>query len=103
MNTDKVLALAREAGIGWGEGEGLGGMPEFLTTFAALIQREMEAENAELRKGIHAVAELIESSHGVTGLHLNGDVAPWDELLTGGRFEAWLIDFDTAINSARNK
>lgn len=31
--------------------------------------------------------ELISESHGVAGLHLNGDVAPWDELLPGGRFE----------------
>ena len=33
---------------------------------------------------------LIEESDGVTGLHLNGDVAPWDELLDGGRFEEWM-------------
>lgn len=37
-----------------------------------------------------AVSALIRDSHGVAGLHRNGDVAPWDELLPGGRFEEWL-------------
>lgn len=31
--------------------------------------------------------DLISESEGVAGLHLNGDIAPWDELLPGGRFE----------------
>jgi hypothetical protein len=30
---------------------------------------------------------LVSESEGVSGLHLNGDVASWDELLPGGRFE----------------
>ena len=30
---------------------------------------------------------LVSESDGVSGLHLNGDVASWDELLPGGRFE----------------
>lgn len=38
--------------------------------------------------------ELIESSEGVTGLHRNGDVAPWDSLTEGGAFESWLGSFD---------
>ena len=33
---------------------------------------------------------LINDSTGVYGLHLNGDPAEWDDLLTGGRFEEWL-------------
>lgn len=33
---------------------------------------------------------LISESDGVYGLHRNGDIAPWDELLAGGRFEDWL-------------
>lgn len=51
----------------------------------------------ELEKGIDSVLSLINESYGVDGLHLNGDVAVWDELRTGGRFEEWLIDFDAAI------
>ena len=48
------------------------------------------------RKGLKAVRMLIEESRGVDGLHLNGDVAPWDELLAGGQFEHWLFDFSAA-------
>lgn len=33
------------------------------------------------------IEDLIGESRGVYGLHLNGDVAPWDELEPGGRFE----------------
>ena len=33
------------------------------------------------------VQDLINESEGVAGFHLNGDVAPWGELLSGGRFE----------------
>ena len=59
---------------------------------AALI-----AENEALRKGLDAVVALINESHGVSGLHLNGNIAPWEELRTGGRFDDWLSDFDAAI------
>lgn len=55
--------------------------------------REIE----ELRKGISAALALIEESYGVSGLHLNGDVASWTELRTGGRYEDWLFDFDQAV------
>lgn len=51
--------------------------------------------------GIAAVADLIDNSTGVKGLHLNGDIAPWDELRSGGRFESWLVDFDEALEWAR--
>ena len=64
----------------------------------------LEAENAKLRekverleKGISAVESLINDSHGVYGLHLNGDLAPWASLRTGGQFEEWLLDFDEAL------
>jgi hypothetical protein len=49
-----------------------------------------------LEAGIKAVAELINDSQGVYGLHLNGDPSPWDELLQGGIFEEWLVDFSKA-------
>lgn len=63
MNTDKVLELARKAG-------GVKLSLEFetwkitepgLLRFAALIQREMEAENAELRKDAERL-DFMESS-----------------------------------------
>ena len=57
---------------------------------------EAREEVRVLRLGLDAVAELIDESQGVTGLHRNGDIAPWAELRTGGRYEAWLADFDAA-------
>ena len=60
---------------------------------------EALAECERMRKGLKAVENLISESHGVTGLHLNGDEAPWDELRTGGRFESWLFDFDQALST----
>jgi len=66
------------------------------------LARTLERELAVARKGLEAVASLIDKSHGVDGLHLNGDLAPWDELRTGGRFEEWLVAFDDALNAARS-
>lgn len=51
----------------------------------------------ELEEGIRSVSELITNSHGVQGLHLNGDMTPWKELLEGGRFEPWLLSFSRAM------
>ena len=62
-----------------------------------------EAQKDKLSKGLFAVESLMNESCGVYGLHLNGDVAPWDELRTGGLFEDWLIEFDKAINTATVK
>jgi len=53
----------------------------------------------KLCDGLKAVEALINESHGVNGLHLNGDVAPWATLRMGGRFEEWLGDFDNALNT----
>ena len=63
---------------------------------------QLERELAVSRKGLEAVESLINESHGVGGLHLNGDFAPWSELRTGGRFEEWLVAFDDALNAARS-
>lgn len=51
----------------------------------------------ELQFGLSEVEKLMDESHGVAGLHLNGDVAPWSELRSGGRFETWLLGFDEAL------
>ena len=64
--------------------------------------RTMERELAVARNGLEAVESLINESHGVGGLHLNGDFAPWGEIRTGGRFEEWLVAFDDALNAARS-
>ena len=62
--------------------------------------RQIEAENERLRAGIKAVENLIGDSHGVYGLHLNGDLSPWDELLAGGHYEGWLFDFSAALEQS---
>ncbi len=56
---------------------------------------------AKLVRGINAAADLMDNSSGVDGLHLNGDIAPWGELRTGGKFEEWLVAFDEALEWAR--
>lgn len=40
----------------------------------------------------------MDESYGVDGLHKNGDIAAWDELEQGGRFEDWLYAFNRAEN-----
>lgn len=59
----------------------------------------LQASNERMEAALNAVADLINDSHGVAGLHLNGDVAPWDELRTGGPYEEWLVAFDTALST----
>lgn len=36
---------------------------------------------------------LIEDSIGVAGLHKNGDLALWHDLVRGGQFEDWLTSY----------
>ena len=55
----------------------------------------------ELAYGIEAIRALIDDSEGVAGLHLNGDLAPWSELQSGGRFEEWLQPFNDAESAAQ--
>lgn len=50
---------------------------------------ESSMENFDMLKG--SVHDLVDSSEGVAGLHLNGDVAPWGDLMEGGDYETWLL------------
>ena len=56
----------------------------------------------KLVEGLLAVEELINESGGVFGLHLNGDPSPWEQLISGGRFEDWLCKFDDALEIVRS-
>lgn len=70
----------------------------------ARLRAEVDALRVDAeryRKGLVAAEYLMNNSSGVYGMHLNGDCSPWDELRTGGMFEAWLLDFDAAIDAAR--
>lgn len=59
------------------------------------VAQAMEIER--LRKGLSEVEFLIKESAGVYGLHLNGELSPWGSLRTGGEYEAWLVNFDNAL------
>jgi len=50
---------------------------------------------------IDAVFELMRVSRGVDGLHLNGDIALWTDLLRGGRFEEWLEPLELLGDAVR--
>jgi len=62
----------------------------------------LKARVAELEKAVTAVDELICHSSGVSGLHLNGEMAPWGDLLEGGHYDSWLIDFSAALKEPSN-
>ena len=56
----------------------------------ATLREQVEKLTAALklaRDALGEVQDLIGESHGVYGLHLNGDESPWGELEQGGRFE----------------
>jgi len=57
---------------------------------------ELNKINAQLIRGIEAVRALINESYGVVGLHMNGDIATWDELQETGHYEEWLYEFNLA-------
>ena len=56
----------------------------------AFLREQVEKLTAALklsREALGEVQDLIGESHGVYGLHLNGDESPWGDLEQGGRFE----------------
>lgn len=56
--------------------------------------KKNESRLEKFVNGLQAVADLMGESEGVSGLHRNGDLANWDELLTG----PWLADYHEAMN-----
>jgi hypothetical protein len=69
----------------------------------AEILKLSQADRDVMRAGLLAIESLIHESTGVAGLHLNGDLAPWNELRTGGRFEDWLEPLDRALKLCQPK
>lgn len=62
--------------------------------------REVAELKRVLRRASDGFYELTAESRGVDGLHRNGDLATWTELLPGGRMEewtAWLGEIESAI------
>lgn len=71
---------------------------------AALVEVVSLRERVRvLESGQQAVISLMDSSDGVSGLHLNGDVATWGELCRGGEYEAWLGAFSDSILAGGGK
>lgn len=50
----------------------------------------------KLAKGLREVEALMGESEGVSGYHKNGNVAPWEEIRSSGRFNC-LSEFDEAL------
>ena len=80
-------------------------MPSILTFLEEIQRLEREVEElkvwvAKLRDALEGLVEdldeLITQSGGVYGLHLNGDPAPWSDLLAGGKYEEWLCQLEEA-------
>lgn len=68
-----------------------------------MSEEENQIDAKLLARGLKAVEDLMNDSRGVADLHLNGDVAPWHTVRTGGAFESWLIEFDEALALAKRK
>ena len=74
-----------------------------IDSYIAHLEARVKELDAERRQHgalastlIGALDELIQSSDGVYGLHMNGDYAPWDSLTEGGFCEVWLISLERA-------
>lgn len=72
-------------------------LKKYITQLQDELKKERD-ENAVLKAGLLSVRQLMNDSYGVAGLHENGEVAPWNELEQGGRFEEWLYAFNRAEN-----
>lgn len=58
-----------------------------------ILEKQIQKKSNHIKTlNIH-LQTLISESTGVAGLHFNGDIAPWEELMEGGRFEEWLLPF----------
>lgn len=58
------------------------------------VEHEAKQLRLRARKLAKQLRSLIADSDGVVGLHRNGDVAEWGELLRGGAYEDWLDGLD---------
>jgi len=46
---------------------------------SAVQIRGLEIANARLVRALKGMLDIVNLSHGVSGYHLNGDIAEWDE------------------------
>ena len=66
------------------------------------LEKQRDELLAALKGLVDDIRGLMDESDGVAGLHLNGDLAPWSELDSGGMFErlTHLTNADDAIAKA---
>lgn len=62
---------------------------------ADLARRTIERDRA--KAFVEAIKGLINDSDGVAGLHKNGDVAWWCDIMVGGEHEGHVPSFDAAL------
>lgn len=102
--TDKLIGAAKSGSDGIPHLEAYGIDTRAAIVGAGRILAKQVIDRDErikvLEAALRSVQDLISMSRGVVGLHLNGDEAPWDELLRGGQFEGWLGEFSDAIPPA---
>lgn len=63
----------------------------YTEALAVAVNTALLKAATKLADDLHA---LIGESAGVAGLHQNGELADWESLMRGGRFESWLMSLD---------
>ena len=65
--------------------------------YALALQQELKDRAAKSdpivaasKRVLHDIDDLVANSEGVSGLHMNGEVADWQSIMSGGSFGAWL-------------
>ena len=71
----------------WLPSPGTSDSAELVVRPADALSQQPAAVDGLAARLVDELDGLVGESYGVSGLHLNGDAAPWDDLLPGGRFE----------------
>lgn len=87
-NARRIVACVNAcAGIPIDMLEAMPSGPAALLPMYARLEKQRDDLLAALEGLTSDIQSLIGESCGVSGLHMNGDIASWDELESGGRFE----------------
>ena len=70
MNREDIIRMAREAGIGWGEK--LGGMPDFLERFAALVASAEREACAQMLEAASKTGKIISCTSAAKAIRKRG-------------------------------
>ena len=70
MNREDIIRMAREAGIGWGEK--LGGMPDFLERFAALVASAEREACAQMLEAASKTGKIISCTSAAKAIRARG-------------------------------